>query len=126
MRLILEHNRIPKSMPFTCVWIGVEQLPTGAAVGRLVEPREIAGAGGHGYCGIGIPSPDAAEVELLGSGWHGAGLPHVAAVFGAEDGAVCSAGPGDSVADGVDAAEAGFGGGVLEFPWDRRWRDLLS
>ena len=47
-------------------------------------------------------------------GGGGAGLPEGAAVEGAEDGAVGSAGPGDAFADGVDAAEAGGGVGVLE------------
>ena len=40
----------------------------------------------------------------------------VAAVFGAEDGAVGSAGPGDSAADAVDAAQAGGGVGVFDLP----------
>lgn len=41
-------------------------------------------------------------------------MPDVSAVFGAEDGAVGSGGPGDSAADVVDAAEVGGGIGGLE------------
>jgi hypothetical protein len=55
-------------------------------------------------------------MAVLGSGWDGAELPDEAAVFGAEDGAVGSAGPGDPVADAVDASEAGGGVGVFDVP----------
>jgi hypothetical protein len=50
------------------------------------------------------------------SGGDGAGLPEIAVVFGAEDGAVGSAGPGHSAAYVVDAAEAGGGVGVFDVP----------
>jgi len=52
-------------------------------------------------------------------------LPHVSAVFGAQDGALGAGGPGDSVADVVDSAEVGGGIGGLEgelggrYDWDR-------
>jgi len=55
-----------------------------------------------------------AEVEMVGFGWGGAALPVGAVVGGAEDGAFGSAGPCDSVAEGVNAAEAGGGVGVLD------------
>ena len=85
-----------------------------AAVGGFVEAGLIAGAGGHDDGGVFVEGLDAAEVEFFGSGGDVAGLPEVAAVFGAEDGAVGAAGPGDSAAYVVDAAEAGGGVGVLD------------
>ena len=85
-----------------------------AAVGGFVEAGLVAWAGGHDDGGVGVEGLDAAEVEFFGSGWDGAGLPEVAGVFGAEDGAVGAAGPGDSVADVVDAAEAGGGVGLFD------------
>ena len=88
-----------------------------AAVGGLVEAGLVAGTAGHDDGGVGVPGPDAAEVELFGSGWHGAALPHVAAVLGAQDGAVGSAGPGYSAAHGVDATQAGGGSARLHLPW---------
>ena len=92
-----------------------------AAVGGFVEARLVAGAGGHDDCGLLVEGLDAAEVELFGGVFgsgegDGAGLPEVAAVFGAEDGAVGAAGPGDSAADVVDAPEAGGGVGVFDLP----------
>jgi len=88
----------------------------GAAVGRLVEPGLVAGAAGHDDCRVLVPGPDATEVELFRSGRHGAALPHVAAVLGAQDGAVGAAGPDDSAAYSVDAAQAGRGSAVLYLP----------
>jgi hypothetical protein len=41
-------------------------------------------------------------------------LPGVSAIFRAENGAIGAAGPGDSVADIVDAAEVGGGVGRLQ------------
>ena len=93
------------------VGVGEEEFPGLAAVGGFVEAGLVAGAGGHDDGGVFVEGLDAAEVEFFGSGRDGAGLPEVAAVFGAEDGAVGAAGPGDSAADVVDAAEAGGGVG---------------
>ena len=96
------------------VGVGEEEFPGLAAVGGFVEAGLVAGAGGHDDGGVFVEGLDAAEVEFFGSGWDGAGLPEVAAVFGAEDGAVGSAGPGDSAAYVVDAAEAGGGVGLFD------------
>ena len=85
-----------------------------AAVGGFVEAGLVAGAGGHDDGGVCVEGLDAAEVEFFGSGRDGAGLPEVAAVFGAEDGAVGAAGPRDSCADVVDATEAGGGVGLFD------------
>jgi hypothetical protein len=56
---------------------------------------------------LGVEGLDAAEVEVVGVGWGGAALPVFAVVDGAEYGSFSSGGPGDSVADVVDAAEVG-------------------
>ncbi len=96
------------------VGVGEDQFPGAAAVGGFVEAGEVSFAGGHDDGGVGVEGLDAAEVEFFGAGWGGAALPEVAAVLGAENGAVGSAGPGDSAAEGVDAAEAGGSVGVFE------------
>src|SRR3984885_13561517 len=96
------------------VGVGEEEFPGLAAVGGFVEAGEVSFAGGHDDGGVFVEGLDAAEVEFFGSGGDGAGLPEVAAVFGAENGAVGSAGPGDSAAYVVDAAEARGGVGVLD------------
>jgi len=102
-----------ESIPEACgIWIGEEEGPGLAAVGGFVEAGLVAGAGGHDDGGVGVEGLDAAEVEVLGVGWDGAALPEVAGVFGAEDGAVGAGGPGDTLADVVDAAEVGGGGGL--------------
>ena len=56
------------------------------------------------------------EVQMFPVGWGGAGLPGGAVVGGSEDRALRAAGPCDSVAEGVDAAEAGGGVGLLDGP----------
>src|ERR1700729_3522987 len=95
------------------VGVGEEEVPGLAAVGGFVEAGLVAGAGGHDDGCVGVEGLDAAEVEFFGSGRDGAGLPEVAAVFGAEDGAVGPAGPGDSGAYVVNAAEARGGVGFF-------------
>jgi len=104
-------QRIPEAI---FVWVGEDELPGFAGVGGFVEAGEVSFAGRHDDGGVLVEGLDAAEVEVVGSGWCGAALPSVAVVGGAEDGALGSAGPCDSVAEGVDAAEAGGGVGVLE------------
>ncbi len=98
------------------VGVGEEELPGLAGVGGFVEAGEVSFAGGHDDGGVLVEGLDAAEVEFFGVGWGGAALPCRAFVGGAEDGALGSAGPRDSVADVVDAAEAGGGVGVLDLP----------
>ena len=100
------------------VFIGVaeNQLPRLAAVGGFVEAGLVAGAAGHDDGGVFVEGLDAAEVEFLCAGRDGAGLPEVAAVFSAEDGAVGAAGPDGSAAGVGDAAEAGGGVGVFDVP----------
>ena len=111
VRGIYEPDGIPEAF---FVGVGEEEFPGLAAVGGFVKAGEVAFAGGHDDGGVFVEGLDAAEVEFFGSGGDGAGLPEVAAVFGAEDGAVGSAGPGDSAAYVVDAAEAGGGVGVFD------------
>src|ERR1700733_3698303 len=98
------------------VGVGEEEFPGLAGVGGFVEAGLVAGAGGHDDGGVFAEVLDAAEVEVFGSGRDGAGLPEIAAVFGAEDRAVGAAGPGYSAADVVDAAEAGGGVGLFDVP----------
>src|ERR1019366_1551975 len=87
-----------------------------AAVSGFVEAGEGAFADGHDDGGRGVQGLDAAEVEMLGIGRGGATLPSSAVVGGAEDGAFGAGGPGDAVAEGVDAAEVGGGGGGFDLP----------
>ena len=96
-----ELYRVPEAV---FVGVGEEEFPGLAGVGGFVEAGLVAGAGGHDDGGVFVEGLDAAEVEFFGAGGDGAGLPEVAAVFGAEDGAVGAAGPGDSAAYVVDAA----------------------
>jgi len=91
-----------------------EEFPGVAAVGGFVEARLVAGAGGHGDGRVCVEGLDAAKIEFLCTWGHGAGLPDVSAIFGAKDGAIASAGPRDSVADVVNAAEVGAGVGGLQ------------
>ncbi len=98
------------------VGVGEEQLPCLAAVRGLVEAGLVAGATGHDDGGVFIEGLDAAEVEFFCAGWDRAGLPEVAAVFSAEDGAVGAAGPGDSAAYVVDAAQTGSGVRFFDVP----------
>ena len=107
---LCELESVPEAFFFR---VGEEEFPGLAAVGGFVEAGEVAFAARHDDGGVGVEGLDTAEVEFFGSGRDGAELPDVAAVFGAEDGAVGSAGPGYSVAYAVDAAEAG--GGVRGF-----------
>ena len=111
MASVAELNRVPEAF---FVGVGEEEFPGLAAVGGFVEAGLVAGAGGHDDGGVFVEGLDAAEVEFFGSGRDVAGLPEVAAVFGAEDGAVGSAGPGYSATYVVDAAEAGGGVGVFD------------
>ncbi len=106
-------NRVPEAV---FVGVGEEELPGLAAVGGFVEAGLVAGAAGHDDGGVFVEGLDAAEVEFFCARWHGAGLPEVAAVFGAEDGAVGAAGPGDSCAYVVNAAQAGGGVGLFDVP----------
>ena len=76
----------------------------------------VSFAGGHDDGGVVVEGLDGAEVEVLAVGRFGAELPDDAGVLGAEDGAVGAGGPGDAVADVVDAAEVGGGVGVVELP----------
>src|SRR5271154_3373127 len=110
---VAELDGVPEAL---FVWVGEEEVPGLAAVGGFVEAGLVAGAGGHDDGGVFVEGLDAAEVEFFGSGWDGAGLPEVASVFGAEDGAVGAAGPGDSAAYVVDAAEARGGVGLFDVP----------
>lgn len=114
---LIKLNGVPKAI---FVWVGEEEFPGLAAVGGFVEAGEVAFAAGHDDGDIGVEGLDAAEVEFFGSGWDGAELPDEAAVFGAEDGAVGSAGPGDAVAYTVDAPEAGGCVGVFDVPLSLR------
>jgi hypothetical protein len=98
------------------VGIGEEEGPGLAGVGGFVEAAEGAFAAGHDDGGLGVEGLDATEVEVVGVGRSGAALPGLAVVGGAEDGAGCSGGPGDSLPDVVDAAEVGGGGGRLDLP----------
>lgn len=111
---ILEDHRIPEA---GLVGVGEEELPMGAGVGGLVEAGQRAGAGGHHHGRVCVPSPDAAEVELGCVGRSCAALPVLAAVSGAEDGSVGSAGPCDFGINGVNSAEPGCGVAGLHLPW---------
>ena len=106
-------DRVPEAF---FVGVGEEEGPGLAAVDGFVEAGLVAGAGGHDDGGVGVEGLDAAEVELAGGGWNGAGLPVGAVVCAAEDCAVGARGPDDAVADVVDAAEVGGGGGVEDLP----------
>ncbi len=109
----MSYDRIPKAF---FVGIGEDELPGFAGVGGFVEAGEVAFAGGHDDGGLGVEGLDAAEVQFFGVGWGGARLPGGAVVGGVEDGALGAAGPCYSVAEGVDAAEAGGGVGWLDGP----------
>ena len=106
MWLDVHRERIPEAVG---IGVGEYEVPGLAAVGGFVEAAERTFAAGHDDGGVGVEGLDAAEVELLGAGRDGAALPEVAGVLGAEDGAVGAAGPGDPVADVVDAPEVGGG-----------------
>ena len=112
-RAVHKFNGVPEAL---FVGVGEEKFPSLAAVAGLVESGLVAGAGGHNDGGVFVEGLDAAEVEFFGAGGQVAGLPEVAAVFGAEDGAVGSAGPGDSATYVVDAAEAGGRMGLFNIP----------
>src|SRR5690348_4734104 len=101
-----DKNVIPEAIG---VGVGEDELPGVAGVGGFVEAAEGAFADGHDDGGVGVEGLDAAEVEVVGAGWSGAALPVLAVVGGAEDGAFGAAGPGDTLAEGVDAAEVGGG-----------------
>src|SRR5215469_7080996 len=113
LTVVVEFDRVPEAV---FVWVGEDEFPGFAAVGGFVEAGEVPFARGHDDGGALVEGLDSAEVEVFGSGRCGAGLPEVASVLGAEDGAVGSAGPGDSSAYVVDSAQAGGGVGVLEVP----------
>ena len=106
-------NGVPEAV---FVGVGEEQLPRLAAVGGFVEAGLIAGTAGHNDGGVFVEGLDAAEVEFLCAGWDGAGLPEITAVFGAKDGAVGTAGPGDSSAYVVNTTQAGGGVGLFDVP----------
>src|SRR6185437_3484008 len=103
------------------VGVGEEEVPGLAAVGGFVEAGEVSFGGGHYDGGRVVEGLDGAEVEVLGGGRFGCELPDDAGVLGAEDGAVGAGGPGDAVADVVDAAEVGGGVGVVEGPLGSRY-----
>src|SRR6266702_6399773 len=88
--LIPKLNGIPEAF---FLRICVQQLPAMAAIGRLVDTAQFPRPGGHDDCGIGIPSPDSAEVQPFGPGRDGAGLPEVAAILGTKNCAIGSACP---------------------------------
>ena len=88
----------------------------GAGVGGLVKAGERAGTGGHDDGGLGVPGPDAAEVEFCCVGRRGAALPVLAAVSGVENGSVRPAGLGDLGGDGVDSPQSGGGAAGLHLP----------
>src|SRR6185437_3008490 len=98
---ILKNHRIPKPV---LIRIGEEQLPVRTSIGGFVNSRLIAGPGGHYEGCVCVPGPDAAKVELFRFGRHGTALPHVAAVFGAQDRTARTTGPRHSAANSVDAA----------------------
>ena len=114
---VVENERVPEAVG---VGVGVEELPGVAAVSGFVEAGLVALAAREDDGDVGIEGLDGAEVEVLGAGRDGAGLPETAAVFSAEDGAVGSGGPGNAVADGVNAAEVGGGVGGLDLPLCQR------
>ena len=109
------------------VGVGEEEGPGLAAVGGFVDAGKVAFAAAHDDGGVVAEGLDCAEVEVIAAGRFGAELPDEAGVFSAEDGAVGARGPGDAIAEVLDAAEVGGGVGVLELPpggeaqlW--RWR----
>ena len=118
MMVICELDGVPEALG---IGIGEEEGPGAAGVGGFVEAGEVSFARGHDDGGGGVEGLDAAEVELLGSGRYGAGLPGLAVVDGAQDGPVGSRGPGDAVADRVDAAQVGRGGGGEDLPLGLGW-----
>ncbi len=81
-----------------------------AGVGGLVEAREVAFATGHDDGSVCVEGLDAAEVEGLSAGRRGARLPVVTIVSSVQNGAIGATGPGDTIADGLNATQ--FGGGV--------------
>lgn len=87
------------------IWVGKDEGPSLAGVGRFVEAGKGAFATRHDDGRVGIEGLDAAEVEVLGVGWASAVLPVVAAVFVVKNSALGAGGPGDSLADGVNATK---------------------
>ena len=112
-RAILKNNCVPETF---FVWVGEEEFPGFAGVCCFVEAGEVSFAGGHDDGGVSVEGLDSAEVQMFTVGWGGAGLPGGAVVGGSEDSACGAAGPCYSVAEGVDAAEAGGGVGLLDGP----------
>src|SRR5882757_9680562 len=110
---VFELDRVPETF---FVGVGEEELPGVAAVGGFVEAGEVAFAAGHNDGGVLVEGLDASEVEILGSWGDGAGMPEVAAVLGADDGAVGATGPDCSSTGVGDAAQVGGGRRVFEIP----------
>ncbi len=108
-----ELNCVPEAFG---VRIGENQVPRLAGVGGFVEAGERAFAAGHDDGGAGVEGLDASEVEVVGFGWRGAALPVPALVGSAEDGAIRSGGPNNSLSDVVDSAEVGGCGRGFDFP----------
>jgi len=106
-------NRVPEAF---FVWVGEEEFPGFAGVSGFVQAGQVSFTGGHDDGGVGVEGLNATEVKVLCVGWGGAGLPGGAVVGGAEDCALGSTGPSDSFAEGVDAAQAGGGVGLLDGP----------
>jgi hypothetical protein len=101
---------------FRRIRIREHQLPRLAAIGGLIQPRQVAFARGHDYRRVRVEGLDAAEVQMLGAGRDDAVLPQVAAVLGAQDRAIRARSPRHPSAHIVDAAQIGPGGGILERP----------
>src|SRR5271170_2868115 len=116
MMIILRSYKIDCVPKTVFVGIREDELPRLAAVDGFVEPGLIARSAGHHDGGVFVEGLDAAEVKLLRSRRDRAGLPQVSAVFGAEHRAVGAAGPRDSTADVVNAAQAGRGVGLFDIP----------
>ena len=110
-----EKQRVEEAVIWS-IGIGEEKFPRLAAVGGFVKTRLIAGAAGHDDGGVFIERLNAAKVELLSAWRDRTGLPQVSAVFGAEDSAIGAAGPRDSTADVVNAAQAGGSVGLFDIP----------
>jgi hypothetical protein len=87
-----------------------------AGVGGLVEAREVAFTTGHDDGGVLVEGLNTSEIEFLGVGWRSTMLPGFAIIGCAQNGALSTAGPGDTAADVIDATKVGGGIGLLDHP----------
>ena len=76
-----EEDPIPEA---GCIGIGQEQLPAATPVCSLIEAGLVAGSTRQSQGTLGVPGPDAAEVQFACAGRCGALLPEVASVLAAQ------------------------------------------